>query len=634
LLEDRRRRLWVGTVRGGLHLLVDDGPEPRFRRFPTGDSGLTNSSVFSLFEDRSGTLWVGTYLGLFSGASDVAATSGAPAPVFRRLEPAAGALTSELIYWVEEDPQGRLWIGTAAGLDRLSADRTVVESNLLKPGMVPLQMVSGPDGKLWMATGTDGLISVDPMSEKWRRWAPDLGMGVGAMGTSFDALGRLWVTGKRHLRRLDLDTGEVRVFDDGDGLRVLPFQQQAFHRGPSGRFFVGGTNGLAVFYPEELSHPPLLAPVVLRGLSIANEAVAVDPEGPLVRSIETLDVLTLPPDVPTFSIEFAALTYHRQETVRYAHRLRGYSDAWIESGPDRRRATFTNLSPGEYTFEVKARGDVGPWAPETASLRVRILPEWHEVFWVRGLALLLAVGLPLVWLGHRYRRVEKHRRELQALVDRWQMERRQRRRWQHLSVDAAQLAQQIRGPLEQILHRARAVSTGEVEAESGRTLADQLLDPAQEATTKLEALVSFVVESPSDIHPVDLGELLDAALLAAADEMQAAGLIVRHRLRGTRVHADRDVLETLLREVLRLAVEGAGPGDALLFAFDREGAFGRLKIEGLIGPGAPARGRDPGPRAALEAVEELAARLEWTLDVETAGDESTRVDLSGLRPVS
>ncbi|MEM8930297.1 MAG: two-component regulator propeller domain-containing protein [Acidobacteriota bacterium] len=505
LLEDRQQRLWVGTVRGGLHRLVADEPIPRFERY-RAESGITNSTVFSLHEDPQGVLWVGTYLGLFHAT----VPSSADRPTFQRLDPNLGALSSELVYTTFDDLRGRLWLGTDRGLDRLSATRDRLETDLLAPGLVVLQGLTAADGTLWLLTDSEGLISVDPDTDTWQARGADFGLPGAALSGSFDALGRLWVTTTRRLHRIDPTTDEVRTFGRGDGLRILPFREQSFHRGSSGRFFVGGANGLAVFYPEELSHAPLVAPVVLRDLQLANRSVAVGPDGPLPRSIETLDRLVLQPDDDMMSVEFAALVFHRQEAVRYAHRLRGFSDQWVESDMTQRRATFTNLSPGDYTLEVRARGDVGSWGPQNASLAVRVLPEWFETTWARVLALVFGLGLPLWWLVWRFRRLEAHRRELQALVDRWQIERRQRLRWQDRSVTAAQLARQIRGPLERVLHRART-RRDETATDAERDLVDEILDPVQEATTKLDELAACVVVEHAEDETVDETPLVESA---------------------------------------------------------------------------------------------------------------------------
>jgi ligand-binding sensor domain-containing protein/signal transduction histidine kinase len=59
LFEDSRRTLWVGTDDGGLARYRNSG----FEAFTISD-GLASDSVFSMGEDRSGRLWAGTATGL------------------------------------------------------------------------------------------------------------------------------------------------------------------------------------------------------------------------------------------------------------------------------------------------------------------------------------------------------------------------------------------------------------------------------------------------------------------------------------------------------------------------------------------------------------------------------------------
>ena len=60
-----------------------------------------------------------------------------------------------------------------------------------------------------------------------------------------------------------------------------------------------------------------------------------------------------------FSIEFAALHFTNPSANRYAYRLAGFDRDWVEVDADHRNATYTNLNPGDYTFQVKATNDLG-----------------------------------------------------------------------------------------------------------------------------------------------------------------------------------------------------------------------------------------------------------------------------------
>ncbi len=54
------------------------------------------------------------------------------------------------------------------------------------------------------------------------------------------------------------------------------------------------------------------------------------------------------------------LLYQNTSLIKYAYKLDGYDKDWIEAGTQR-TATYTNLSPGTYTFHVKAANSDGVW---------------------------------------------------------------------------------------------------------------------------------------------------------------------------------------------------------------------------------------------------------------------------------
>ena len=55
----------------------------------------------------------------------------------------------------------------------------------------------------------------------------------------------------------------------------------------------------------------------------------------------------------TFSIDFASLSYTAPEMSEYAYKMDGLDDDWTYLKTNR-KVYFTDLSPGTYTFKVKA----------------------------------------------------------------------------------------------------------------------------------------------------------------------------------------------------------------------------------------------------------------------------------------
>src|SRR5205823_4390191 len=85
--------------------------------------------------------------------------------------------------------------------------------------------------------------------------------------------------------------------------------------------------------------------------------------------------------------------------TRYMYKLDGFDQSWNQVGTSR-TAVFTNLYPGKYTLEVKAKNDNDSWITPAATITIYVRPP----FWLTGYAYvfyILALGL-ILW-GIRYR---------------------------------------------------------------------------------------------------------------------------------------------------------------------------------------------------------------------------------------
>jgi ligand-binding sensor domain-containing protein/two-component sensor histidine kinase len=141
IYEDRSGALWVSTLAGLARL--KDG---RFTVF-TAREGLSNGRVWTIYEDRSGNLWIGTDggLNLFGGGRFVAYTT-------------ADGLSDDTVWSIYEDKRGGLWIGTPGGLNLFEEGR--FSSFTTKEGLsdnVVLALCGDREGSLWIGTEAGGL---------------------------------------------------------------------------------------------------------------------------------------------------------------------------------------------------------------------------------------------------------------------------------------------------------------------------------------------------------------------------------------------------------------------------------------------------------------------------------------------
>ena len=107
--EDRIGNLWVGFYTGGLARYRDGG----FRILSAKD-GLPEGMIRDLHIDQSGQLWIATNRGGVARLDDPAAEH----PRFLTYTTAQG-LASNQATCITEDEQGRIYIGTPQGVDRL-----------------------------------------------------------------------------------------------------------------------------------------------------------------------------------------------------------------------------------------------------------------------------------------------------------------------------------------------------------------------------------------------------------------------------------------------------------------------------------------------------------------------------------
>jgi DNA-binding CsgD family transcriptional regulator len=89
--------------------------------------------------------------------------------------------------------------------------------------------------------------------------------------------------------------------------------------------------------------------------------------------------------------EYSAPVYAQQNNVQYSYLLKGFEKNWSEWSKKTGKE-YTNLSPGKYAFEVKAKNNLGSEsAPCTYSFI--ILPPWYQTSWAYSLYILLLAGI-------------------------------------------------------------------------------------------------------------------------------------------------------------------------------------------------------------------------------------------------
>ncbi|MFT4924231.1 MAG: signal transduction histidine kinase/ligand-binding sensor domain-containing protein [Phenylobacterium sp.] len=403
---DEAQTLWLGTWGGGLNKY--NAKTQRFAHFKsqkTDRQSLSRYIILSMLKDRKGTFW----LGAWDGGLNRFDASRNSLESYRFSANELDSLSNDKVTFLHQDREDNLWVGTYEGglnlFDPATGRFTRFKHNPSDEQSLSHNSVmtihDDNKGTFWIGTKGGGLNKFDVKSGVFRHYQEKDGLANGSVyGILEDKAGFLWLSTNRGLSKFNPVTERFKNYDVSDGLQSDEFHQGAYFKAEDGELFFGGINGFNRFYPHEIKDDKQKPPVVLTRFSLANQTVEVEKPNQaktsvfsLPQAIDELQQLTLNYQQSLMSFEFAALSFSSPMKSQYAYYLQGWDQDWIYTKTNNRRATYTNIPPGDYILRVKASNSDGYWNEQGKSLKITILPppwktSWAYLIYMMGFASL------------------------------------------------------------------------------------------------------------------------------------------------------------------------------------------------------------------------------------------------------
>jgi signal transduction histidine kinase/ligand-binding sensor domain-containing protein len=471
---------------------------------------------------------------------------------------------------ISADSDGSAWIASERGLTRYSEGRFTSWSrkNGL-PGSRVLWAVPGPGGRLW------------------------LGYNIGVASVAISDLLRA-ATDPKFLVPYDF-------YDDGDGLHNNPDLHGSTPVAvlPGGRIWLTASEGLATIDPAHIRKNPVPPPVHIVLITVDD------------ANVEVARAITLPPLTRRIEINYTGLSFTNPRKVTFRYRLLGFDSQW-NAESTRRIATYTNLPPGKYRFEVLAANDDGVWNTEPAVLDFTLLPTFYQTNWFIALCLLTLLLVILLLVRFRIRSVaDGLRRRFEERLD--ERARVAQDLHDNLLQDVMGISLQLEIADELTPPGAagkpilsRALQLSESALVQGRGALTTLRATIISAQDVLQALKLTATHFPEDryraIRYITEGTELPLRAGVGDEIIQIACEALRNALKHTRGRVE--VRLSYTPNVFTLHVEDEGPGIS----------------QPILESGAPGH-------FGLVGMRERASRIAATLTIESKRDDGTRIRL-------
>lgn len=396
MFQDSKGYLWLGSKGAGIAVSskpVDQFTADysritfhRYQHIEDDTASLCDNNIYCIDEDATGRIWIGTYGGGFS----VTNSTHVAHLTFKTISTENSNLSNDMIRYILFDSDRNLWVATTFGLNKLTADKIKINQFIFEcfyHDPANLNSISYNDvvhifedskKNMWFGTFGGG-INLLAANNQFLHFTSVNGLiNNEVFGITEDLEGYIWLSTGNGLSRLDPRSQSFENYNKSNSLSTNSFSENTCLTTHDGRLVFGNIKGIEIVEPDKIRPRKLTSQVTFTKFLLFNKEIDANTEGsPLEKSIICTDKIILKHNQSSFSIEFSAMNFLDESKTQYAYFLENFDNNWNYVGTER-KATYTNLKPGEYILRVKAALWNGNWENEETVMYITINPPWWQ----------------------------------------------------------------------------------------------------------------------------------------------------------------------------------------------------------------------------------------------------------------
>lgn len=401
MLKDQAQTIWLGSKENGLFRLVPRNRPYHYEVYhymnnPSDPYSISDNKISCIDEDHNGRIWIGTY----GGGLNLVEEKEDGAIRFIHAENKLSGFPinrTNSIRCMVEGPDHTMLVGTIEGLITFSSDFSDYENirfylNLPRPqaadGLCSADVMSvlrTTDETIYCyGGGLCKLVSSNLLSDELR---------FRSFGKETSPLARALIEDKNHNIWIGSET-DITLFDVHDQT-FESFGETFFNRSfnyseclpvtdRQGDILMGTEGGMLVFSPDSIVKQTYEAPIVVTGIKYSEDNLS--------HVLSDADYLEIPTRRRNFTISFAALDYTNSLDIEYAYKLD--DNQWYYIGK-KNSVSFVSLPAGKYQFQIKATNGDGIWMNTVKTVTLQVLPTFWETGWAKAFYLVVVLVISL-----------------------------------------------------------------------------------------------------------------------------------------------------------------------------------------------------------------------------------------------
>ena len=402
-LEDHEGGVWFSVSGDGIYRRgVNDNV---FKKMPLGDS-LSKVGIFKMLIDKKDkeVFWIGTTLGLcrlnwktserrwYQPMNDVPEISSNRFTIFEQYG------ENEIwMYYTYSNSLGKF--------DKISGkfelflpdpdNKAVLEGDIK-------DIAIGEDGNIWIAN-LYGLTNFNIHTKEFGMFGKKEGMLENELqSVLIDNKDQIWVVGNRFVARFD--QANKTFYNYLISKEILHFQTKSKCVATDGSILLGSINGIYTFHPDRIHKNKKAPNVILTDFKVKTEPYLLD------QAFEDTKNIILSHHENDISFKFSGLHYINPGANEYKCRLQGFDKDWRELGNEH-KVSYTNLNPGEYTFQAIASNSDGIWNEKGLNIKLTITPAFWQTLWFESLIVLVIISIGYALFKNRQHQLALQRQK-------------------------------------------------------------------------------------------------------------------------------------------------------------------------------------------------------------------------------